>query len=258
MKQLMGAILLTFCVLASTGAEQNGKAEDLPFAPGERLKYKLKWKGIPVGYLQVMVRAMNDVDGEQTWHFLMIARTNSFADKIYKVRLLINSYPTSDLSRTLKYHANKREGSSKKIQLFEYDWDRMEVHYQKNNKVDRGWRPLVEDCVDPLAMFYVLRKTKLVPGTEVSLWVSDGKQNTKAMASVHRGERIEANGKTYDTVLLEPDTKDLQGVFKKSDDSKLQLWVSKDEDHVPVKIASEVTVGSFEAILVEHYKPKAN
>ena len=40
----------------------------------------------------------------------------------------------------------------------------------------------------------------------------------------------------------------------KSKDAKLQLWLSDDKYRIPVKIKSEVVVGSFSAELVKHTK----
>ena len=48
---------------------------------------------------------------------------------------------------------------------------------------------------------------------------------------------------------MEPDTKDLAGVFKKSKGAKLFIWVTKDAQHLPVKISSKVFIGSFTAEL---------
>ena len=56
----------------------------------------------------------------------------------------------------------------------------------------------------------------------------------------------------YETYLVEPDLKYLGGVFKKSEDAKLQIWVTTDERRVPVRIKSKLVVGSFVAELVSY------
>ena len=50
---------------------------------------------------------------------------------------------------------------------------------------------------------------------------------------------------TYDTYLIEPELKHVGGVFEKSKDAKIQLWVTADEHRIPVKIASKVAIGHF-------------
>jgi hypothetical protein len=50
--------------------------------------------------------------------------------------------------------------------------------------------------------------------------------------------------------LVEPDLKHVGGVFKKSKNAKLRIWVTADARRIPVKIESEVIVGSFVGELV--------
>jgi hypothetical protein len=49
--------------------------------------------------------------------------------------------------------------------------------------------------------------------------------------------------------------KDVKGVFEKSKDAKMFIWVTADERRMLVKLKSKVVVGSFVAELVEHNYP---
>jgi hypothetical protein len=69
-------------------------------------------------------------------------------------------------------------------------------------------------------------------------------------AKIIRKETIEVPGGRFETYLIEPELKDIGGVFKKSKDAKIQLWVTADERRLPVKIASKVSVGSFVGELI--------
>jgi hypothetical protein len=55
---------------------------------------------------------------------------------------------------------------------------------------------------------------------------------------------------TYDTYLIEPEIKHIGGVFEKSKNAKIKLWVTADKRKIPVKIKSKVVVGSFVGELV--------
>jgi len=44
---------------------------------------------------------------------------------------------------------------------------------------------------------------------------------------------------------LEPNLKDIGGVFEKSKDAKISIWVTADHRRIPVMIKSKVIVGSF-------------
>ncbi len=55
---------------------------------------------------------------------------------------------------------------------------------------------------------------------------------------------------TYDTYLIEAEIKQVDGVFEKSKNAKIQVWVTEDRRRMPVKIKSKVVVGSFAGELV--------
>jgi Flp pilus assembly protein CpaB len=50
--------------------------------------------------------------------------------------------------------------------------------------------------------------------------------------------------------VVEPETLNIGGVFKKSKKSKLQFWITADERRIPVRIKSKVAVGHFIGDLV--------
>lgn len=43
---------------------------------------------------------------------------------------------------------------------------------------------------------------------------------------------------TYDTYLVEPGLQHIGGVFQKSKEAKLKIWVSADARRIPIKIKS--------------------
>ncbi len=64
--------------------------------------------------------------------------------------------------------------------------------------------------------------------------------------------------KTYDTYLLEPEIEHIGGVFKKSKNANLKLWVTADNRRFPVRVESQLSVGSFvgELISIEGPDPE--
>jgi hypothetical protein len=49
---------------------------------------------------------------------------------------------------------------------------------------------------------------------------------------------------------VEPELRYIGGVFEKSKDAELNVWVTADEQRLPVKIKSKVIIGSFVAELI--------
>jgi len=103
---------------------------------------------------------------------------------------------------------------------------------------------------DPLSALYYTRSLALTEKAEIRRPVTDGKKNVIGKANIIKREKITLSNGTYDTFLIEPDIKDIGGVFKESKDAKIQVWVTTDHRRVPVKVKSEVAVGSFVGELI--------
>ena len=69
-------------------------------------------------------------------------------------------------------------------------------------------------------------------------------------ANVKRREKVRLASGTYDTYLIEPSLKHLEGVFEKSRNAKIQLWVTNDDRRIPVKLKSKIVIGSFTGELI--------
>ena len=69
-------------------------------------------------------------------------------------------------------------------------------------------------------------------------------------------EKIEVGKKVYDTYLIMPELKHVGGVFEKSKNAKIKLWITADERRLLVKIKSKVIVGSFIGELVPAVQKK--
>ena len=182
-------------------------------------------------------------------HFVLTARSNSFVDPFYKVRDRIESFTDAGMTRSLHYIKKQREGSTDKDIVVTFDWDEKTARYSNYGEfIDPI--PLQPGTFDPLgALFY----TRLAIGAdidEVSRPVTDGKKNVIGRARVVKKERITVPAGTFDTYKLEPVMKDVGGVFKKSKNAKLHVWVTTDSRRMVVKVKSKVIVGSFVGELV--------
>ena len=120
----------------------------------------------------------------------------------------------------------------------------MTAQYVNGNDV-REPIAITEGSFDPLSIFYWSRFPPLAVGGRLQRPVTDGKKHVLGVAHVVRRERIRVPAGSFDTFLIEPDLRHVGGVFEKSPDAKLQLWVTADRRRLPVKLKSKVVVGSF-------------
>jgi Protein of unknown function (DUF3108) len=225
-------------------------ADDHAFSPGEKLEYELRWENVPAGSACLQILPVKTLNGEKAYHFVMTAESNGFIDIFYKVRDRIDSFADTSMTHSIHYQKNQHEGCHRKEEVINFDWQNNQAQYsnygQKNDPID-----LLDGSFDPLSAFYFTRTKDLRIGQELERPITDGRKNIIGRMRVVGRETITLlNGKAYDTYRLEPDLSHVGGVFKKSPNSKIQLWVTADDKRIPVRIQSKVSIGHFIGELV--------
>jgi hypothetical protein len=243
--------LLLMILLPAMGAANRLSADaNLPFHPGERLIYDLKWTIFPAGQAILEVQPLTEINGVPAYHFVLTAKTTPFLDHIYKVRDRIEGFTDVSMTGSMLYKKKQREGSVRKDVMVVFDTDSNQARYYKSGQI-RKELPISVGTFDPLSAFYYSRFLELKENSTIQKPVSDGKRWVIGKAHVVRRETITLeSGDTYDTFLMEPDLSHVGGVFEKSKNAKLQLWVTADRRRIPVMIKSAVAVGSFTGELV--------
>ena len=216
MKHVVFCLLLMPLVLVSfaPSCESNSLSSLHPFVPGEKLTYTLKWGKIPAGEATLEVLPIEVLDGEPVYHFVMTAKTNSFVDVFYKVRDRIEGYASLDLTRSVLYKTKQHEGDHKRDILVNFDWENQQAQYTDRGKT-KDPITIVEGSLDPLSALYYTRMAEMRVNKDITRPVTDGKKNTVGVVKVLKREVVEVCDVTYETFLVEPDTKDIGGVFKK-------------------------------------------
>jgi hypothetical protein len=221
----------------------------IPFYPGEKLTFQVSWLSIPAGEAVLEILPFETIHGVNSFHFLMTAKTYEAIDFIYKIRDRMDSYADEGMTRSLLYKQH-RDGKRKKAVTVHFDWEKKEAqlaNYEEKNPPI----PILPGSFDPLSVFYSFRLMPLKEAMELQAPVTDGKKCVLGKAKVIKREIIQVREVTYDTFLVEPDLEHIGGVFEKSKNAKLMVWVTADEARIPVKVKSEVIVGSFVAELIK-------
>jgi hypothetical protein len=222
----------------------------IPFAPGEKLEYALRWENVPAGSIKLEILPVKSFNGEQVYHFVLTAETNKFIDVFFKVRDRIDAYADIAMTRSVRYQKKQREGRRERDEVVEFDWNNSQVQYSNFGKKIEPIE-LMDGSFDPLSAFYYSRMMDFENGGRFERPITDGKKNGLGRLHMVGRETIKlANGKQYDTYRLEPELDHVGGVFNKSNDAQIQIWVTADEKRIPVRIQSKVSVGSFIGELV--------
>ncbi len=239
-------LIILLSLTASAGAEE----ESLPFHPGEKLTFQLSWSFIPAGEAELKVLPIEIIHGEPSYHFVLTVKSNSFFDTFYKVRDRIDAYTDIHMTHSVYYKKKQQEGRHKRDIFVAFDWKKSEAQYSNFGKKLKPIA-LIPGTFDPLSIFYYSRlfnpqKTHLIKRP-----VTDGKKCIIGVGRIIRRETISLKTGKYDAYLIEPEMKHIGGVFKKSKNAKIKLWITADKRRIPIKIKSKVTVGSFIGELID-------
>lgn len=240
--------LIPFFLISISFAPADAGDKRIPFAPGEKLFFEVRWLFVPAAEGVLEILPMTTIDGVTCYHFSMTSRTYEFVDLFYKVRDRIEGFTDEGMTRSVLYKKTQ-DGKRKRRVSVNFDWDKLQARY---SNYDEKGEPvsILPGSFDPLSVFYAFRLFPLKEGEELKASVTDGKKCIVGKARVVKREKITVKDRDYDTFLVEPDLEHLGGVFEKSKDAKLQIWVTADGASIPVRVKSEVIVGSFVAELV--------
>lgn len=245
-----GVIVIIFMIMVFFAAKP-ASGKDLPFHPGEKMSFEVKWAGFLAGEAFIELLPVEDFNGIKFYHFVFTAKTTPFVDFFYKVRDRIDSYTDTEMNHSFLY-VKKHEGKSQKETIVEFNWETQEAKYSVKDGEEREPISIMPGTFDPLSVFYAFRLHDLDTQLEYSIPLTDGKKCILGKAKVIKREEIKVGSVTYDAFLVEPKMENIGGVFEKSRDAKLQIWVTADNRRIPLRIKSKVKVGSFVADLVSY------
>lgn len=238
-KKLLVAALLAVFSVNSYGQEMVNMVTPV-FKVGEQLNYKLKYGFFTAAEANLKVEATDrKFDGQPSFHIVADGKTAGAFDVLYKVR---NRYETYIDQKTLMpyfYTENRRESSYKHTDNVTFNHD--------SNKITaaKGVFPFKGKVFDFLSAYYFSRSinaTKLKIGETFDLkyFLDDG-VHTLSITYVGK-ERVKSDLGEFNCLKFNPTI--IPGrIFRK--DSKLYLWITDDENRIPIKAHVELIVGSI-------------
>ena len=241
-------VMVASAIILGAADDTSGADKPFPFSPGEKLTFQAKWGPIPAGEGVLKVLPIETVNGIRSRHFTLTMKTYPFIDLFYKVRDRIDAYTDVEMTHSILYKKLK-QGKSRKSVVVNFFWHKNKAQYSNFGK-KRKLISILPGSFDPLSVFYAFRLRKLEENLEMEGPVTDGKKCVIGRVKVVRREKITIASGTYDTYLVEPELKHIGGVFEKSKNARLQIWVTADERQIPVKVKSRVVVGSFVGELI--------
>lgn len=215
----------------------------VPFSIGEEINYTVRWEMIHAGSASFRVLPFTTVNGKNAYHFSLEATSNRYVDMLYKLRLRMEGFVDSEFTRSL-LHRKTQTGKEKRQVAVEFDWEKKTATYsnfgEKRNPIQ-----IPSDTFDPVSAFYKMRTFDFESDQNLSFPVTDGKKCFTQKGMVVTKEKITLATGTFDTYVLVPQVTHFSGVFKKSKNPTVKVWVTADDARIPVRVKIKVFIGSI-------------
>ena len=220
------------------------------FKPGEWLKFRMHYGFLNASYATLHVKSAV-IDSVPVYHVVGRGQTTGFASVFFKVDDTYESFFGMEDGKPYKFVRKINEGGyTKDIEInFDHKEDKAVLNDKKNKK--KFYFELQDSIQDLLSAFYYLRNNyipeNLVEGKAVTLKMLYDDDGIFDFKLKYLGkEVIKTKFGKVECYKFRPMVQSGR-VFKEQE--SLSLWVSADDNRIPVRISANLAVGAIKADL---------
>ncbi len=216
------------------------------FTYGEKLTYRVHYGLLNGGSCEFVVGDKPTMIGDKTtYHLKVQGRSTGMVDLMFGVKDEFESY--MDVDALVPWQAAKKvkEGNYKDSDFIIFDHKRRKANSKK------GTIDIPENTQDIISAIYYARTTdmgKAKVGDVFPINFFLDNKNYEFRFKFLGREVIETEAGTFATLKIRPQV--VEGrVFK--DSEAITMWVTDDDNHIPLRAQSDIWVGSLKADLVK-------
>lgn len=219
------------------------------FQTGEWFKFRVHYGLINAGYATLEVQD-GEINNKKVYHVIGKGYSTGMSRFFFKVDDLYESYFDKVTGNPYKYIRKIDEGGYTKNQegFFNQASDRVLVK-DFENKTEKTF-VIPNNTQDIVSTFYYLRNyptiNKLKVGESVSIDMFFDEETTKFKLKFIGREDLDTKFGVIPTMIFRPLVQSGR-VFKEKE--ALTVWISDDDNKIPVRIQANLTVGSIKADL---------
>ncbi len=244
MKRTLSIIALLFIFSTSFGQKR-------AYGDGEWFKFRVHYGFVTAGYATLEVKSKT-YKGKDVYHVRGYGKTVGLSRLFFKVEDDYQSYIDREKDIPYKFIRKIDEGGyTKDIEVeFDHNNRKATVNDKKNNETSEFSFP--PETQDMISAFYYLRNqldTKTIKeGDVVEMNMFFDKENYKFKLRFLGREILSTNFGDIRTLIFRPYVQSGR-VFKEKE--SLTVWVSDDENKLPLLVKANLAVGSLKATLTE-------
>ena len=221
------------------------------FQDGEWFRFRMRYGFLNASYAIATVRETTFKD-QAVYHVAATGKTTGFARWFFKVDDYFDSYFEKDIVRPIRFVRNISEGNYKRHVEIDFDHNNQSgiMHdLLRKTKTEISFASNLQDLV---STFYFLRNHFDLEGIRVgetaSLHMIYDKKPFAFQFRFLGYENVKTKFGVVPCVKFRPYVEEGR-IFKK--ESGLSLWVSNDNNRIPIKVVAELSVGSLDVDLVD-------
>ncbi len=238
---------IAFVLIISTFGFSSQK--ERAFDVGEWYKFRIHYGFINAGYatLEVKEAVRNN---KKVYHAVGKGYTTGMSRFFFKVEDLYESYFDKETGKPYQFVRKIDEGGYRKDQegFFNQDDNKVLVKDYKN-KSEKTY-PVTENVQDIVSTFYYLRNypaiDRMKPGESVAVDMFFDGEITKFKLKFLGNEDIDTKFGVVPCMIFRPLVQSGR-VFK--EEESLTVWISDDDNKIPLRIKASLAVGSLKADL---------
>jgi hypothetical protein len=223
----------------------------VPFRAGETLSYDVSWSTayMTAGTATLSVRDKRASYGSTAYYIVGEARPTPGLAKLYslyyKADTLLDTYTLLPQRGSVYSDENGR----KRMKTLRFDQDARTAQFEMQTKTLMQKDLTVPLGVqDALSVLYVLRAMTLKPGARVSMPVCLSDVVYQVTATVGSREDVKTGLGTRAAYRITPVVTDAAG---RPAGRGMSLWLSDDAQRLPLRLQTDLAVGSFNLVLRE-------
>lgn len=216
-------------------------ASEHPFRAGESLRFSVQYGFIHAGSAWLEVPELADYGGVPCWRLVARAESNSFFDKMYKVRNRIESMWDRDGHFSRRYFEDRHEGHFAANDTIRFDTTAHTATYKDGKSF-----PVPAEVQDALSSFYLTRFRALPVGGSIVFDYHASRKSAPLEVKVLGRDDVKTPAGRFRCVMIEPILK-AGGIF--ANKGRLVIWITDDARRMPVLMKSKVMIGSISVVL---------
>ena len=202
---------------------------------GEELKYSAGFRLFPAGNA-ILSLTLDSLNGKPAFLLATSVKTNSFLDAFYTVRDETLSWLNIMDFSLLKAVKKIREGKYHRNHSIHTIGDSLLIWNKK-------YFTITEPVYDPIAFIYFLRSQELSLEDSFHFLSAGEKKVREVWVNITGIEKIKVPAGNFDCLKVEPVSPDGKPLLKNN--GELRVWLSNDDNKLPVKIEMKTNIGTM-------------